>query len=73
MRQKCAELEEVLQTLPKLSPILVIEPVRSFGERSLLRDLPRAGTTVCITDCYFAIVSKTSYLRLLRKVETEQN
>ena len=54
-------------------PMLVIEPVQSFGERALLKEKPRAGTTVCLTDCYFAIVSKESYLRLLRKVELEMN
>jgi hypothetical protein len=56
-----------------MTPAFVIEPVKSFGERSLLKDLPRAGTTKCLTECYFAIVSKESYLKLLRKVEVENN
>lgn len=52
-----------------LVPIFEIKPVMSFGERSLLKDLPRAGSAKCITDCQFAIVSKKSYLALLKKVE----
>lgn len=57
--------------MPDMTPALVIDPVKSFGERSLLKDLPRAGTTKCLTECFFAIVSKKSYIKLLRKVEIE--
>jgi cAMP-dependent protein kinase regulator/cGMP-dependent protein kinase 2 len=52
-----------------LVPIYEIKPVMCFGERSLLKDLPRAGSAKCITDCQFAIVSKESYGALLKKVE----
>ena len=54
-----------------LVPIFEIKPVMSFGERSLLKNLPRAGSAQCITDCQFAVVSKESYLKLLKKVELE--
>lgn len=67
------EIERKIEMMPPLVPTLVIEPVRSFGERSLLRDLPRAGTTQCLTECFFAIVSKDSYIKLLRKGEMEVN
>lgn len=40
-----SEIEKQRERLPPLVKAIVIEPVRSFGERSLLRDLPRAGTT----------------------------
>lgn len=54
-----------------LVPMFEIKPVMSFGERSLLKNLPRAGSAQCVTDCQFAIVSKESYLKLLKKVELE--
>ena len=73
LRQQIKDLEQQLENIPTMTPALVIDPVKSFGERSLLKDLPRAGTTQCLTECYFAIVSKESYIKLLRKVEIEIN
>ena len=71
MKKIIQELEEQLEKMPALTPTGVIDPVKAFGERSLLKDLPRAGSTKCLTECYFAIVSKDSYIKLLRKVENE--
>ena len=59
--------------MPEMTLAFTIDPVKSFGERSLLKEQPRAGTTKCFTECYFAIVSKESYLKLLKKVENETN
>ena len=62
-----------IEKYPKLVPMIVIEPVKSFGERALVKQRPRAGTAVCLTDCYFATVNKESYMKLLRRVELDMN
>jgi cAMP-dependent protein kinase regulator/cGMP-dependent protein kinase 2 len=51
----------------------VYEPLKSFGEKSLINQKPRAGTTKCLTDCFFALVSKESYEYVLRRVEMESS
>lgn len=66
-------LELKLQKLPALVPAVLVEPIQSFGERSILKNMPRAGTAECIEECFFAIVSKESYLYVLKRVEVESN
>lgn len=66
-------LEKKLAKLPKLVPAVVVEPIQSFGERSILKHLKRAGTAECLTECFFSIVSKESYLYVLKRVEIESN
>lgn len=42
---------------------------QSFGELALLNDAPRAATIFCLSNCYFATLDKSEYLRVLRRID----
>lgn len=50
-----------------MSPLLIFDNGKSFGELALLNNKPRAGTVVTLTDCYFAVINADSFDKLLRK------
>jgi len=45
---------------------------QSFGELALINDKPRAATIMCLTDCYFAVIDKSDYAKVLKKIEYKE-
>ncbi|CAG9331801.1 CNBD2_16 [Blepharisma stoltei] len=45
-------------------------PGSAFGELSLIKDMPRSASILCIADTEFAVLYKDDYLRILGKSET---
>lgn len=64
------ELDTKLRNLSRFSPIEPFKPGQSFGERALLEKQFRAGTVITLTDCYFAVVTRQSYDKLMKKSNT---
>ena len=42
---------------------------QAFGELALINDKPRAATVMCLTQCYFATISREQYDKALNKIE----
>ena len=42
---------------------------QSFGELALINDEPRQATVACLSDCFFATLDKSDYLRILRRID----
>ena len=40
----------------------------SFGELALTKDEPRAAAIQCQTKCYFAVIQKADYNKLIKKM-----
>ena len=38
---------------------------KSFGEKALLEDAPRAATITALTDCYYAVIGREDYKKCL--------
>ena len=51
--------------------VVVLETGQSFGELALINDQPRASTVVCLSDCFFAVLEKSDYLRVLKRIENK--
>jgi CRP-like cAMP-binding protein len=47
-----------------------LETGKSFGEKALINDAPRAASIQAVTDCHFAVLKKDGYLKVLKKLET---
>lgn len=45
---------------------------KSFGELALINNKPRAATVKCLTDCHFAVLSKSDFEILLKKLEVKR-
>lgn len=43
-----------------------------FGDNALLRNKPRQGTVLCVTGCFFAVISSQAYEQLMRKEKLQQ-
>ena len=37
----------------------------SFGELALINNEPRKATIMCLTDCFFAVLEKEDYVKVL--------
>ena len=44
-------------------------PGKSFGEKALITNNLRAANVECTKECHFAIMVKTDYDKVLRKIE----
>lgn len=40
----------------------------SFGELALINNEPRKATIMCLTDCYFAVLEKQEYSKVLQRI-----
>lgn len=43
----------------------------SFGELALIRKQPRVGSIRCVERCYFGVLVKKDYRRILLKIHEE--
>ena len=50
-----------------MEPILQFKSGDPFGDLALLNNRPRAGTVLCLNNCFFAIIDANSYEKLIRK------
>jgi CRP-like cAMP-binding protein len=64
------KIEEYEKNYDWLIDVIILESGKSFGERSLIEDKPRAASIQAITDCHFAVLKKDAYIKFLRKQET---
>ena len=55
-----------------MEPIVQFESGQEFGDLALLNNKGRAGTVVCLTDCFFAVINSDSYEKLIRKEKLQQ-
>lgn len=60
--KSAVELQEVRQLLSG----------ESFGELALITNNTRAATVICKSDCHFAVLEKSDYLRILGKLEQQK-
>ena len=44
---------------------------QSFGELALINDDPRAANVVSLTECYFAVLTKGEYEKVLKRIENK--
>ena len=58
-----------IRTMEEMVPKLVYKKGDSFGDLSLLRGAPRAGTVVSLTNCHLAKIPAQSYEKLFKKSE----
>lgn len=65
-------LKKDLEVVDELTPHLIFKSGMYFGDLALLTSKPRAGTVVTLSDCYFAIIDKNTYSKLLKKEESEK-
>jgi len=47
--------------------VKILKPGNSFGELALLGDFPRIANVITMTDCVVSVVSKDSYLTILKE------
>jgi CRP-like cAMP-binding protein len=45
----------------------------SFGEKAIKNNQPRMGTCIAMTNCFCSLVDKGLYLKILKKLQDEQN
>lgn len=61
--------EEVLKNIPDFTELLKMGSGKSFGEKALISESVRAATIVCTKNCYFAVMLKADYEKVLKKIE----
>jgi CRP-like cAMP-binding protein len=64
------KIEEYEKNYDWFIEIANLESGKSFGEKALIEDKPRAASIQAITDCHFAVLKKETYIKFLRKQET---
>ena len=64
-----AELNEKMEGLDEMVPVVVMGDKTGFGEKALMTEQGRAGTCVAKEDTHLAIVTKEAYKRFLMKSE----
>ena len=69
LAEEAGKVTEAMGDLDEMIPRLTYTRRQSFGELSLLRGDPRAGTVVTKSDCHFAVVGAASYEKLIKKSE----
>lgn len=52
-------------------PVAQLSTGMAFGELALLKDQPRAATILCLTDCHFAVIGKSDYMKIIGKAESK--
>ena len=45
----------------------------SFGELALINNESRKATITCVTDCNFAVLEKSDYNKVLRKIQLKED
>jgi CRP-like cAMP-binding protein len=60
---------EVLDGLQWFIEVVSLGTGQSFGELALINDAPRAATIACHKECYFAVIGRQEYQRVLKKIE----
>ena len=45
----------------------------SFGELALIMNEPRKATVMCLTDCYFAVLEKQEYSKVLQRIQQKDH
>ena len=63
---------ERFERIEWFSEIKKLLPGQSFGELALINDAPRSATVTTTIDCEFAILIKSDYDKVIRKVEARQ-
>ena len=66
-KDEIRNIENRVQTLPDLAPILVYEAGMTFGELALIQKKGRSGTIVTLSDCHFAVINADTYEKMLKK------
>ena len=51
-------------------PVAQLSTGMAFGELALLKDQPRAAKILCLTDCHFAVIDKSDYMKIIGKAES---
>lgn len=60
-----------MQEETKMLPVAQLSTGMAFGELALLKDQPRAATILCLTDCHFAVIGKSDYMKIIGKAESK--
>lgn len=55
-----------------LKEIMVLKSGSSFGDLALIEDKPRSATVLTKTECYFAVLTKNDYQRILANIMKNQ-
>jgi CRP-like cAMP-binding protein len=63
------EITQFLETVPEFIELQKLGNGKSFGEKALINNSLRAATVVCTRPCHFAVMNKTDYDKVLRKIE----
>ena len=65
--EKC--FEKANQILEGTYEFMKMKAGEAFGESSLVYDRPLRESTLCITNCHFAILTKQKFEEILKKIE----
>ena len=63
------ELYINLNCLEWFTEVVTLSNGQSFGELALINDAPRAATIHCISECYFAVIGRPDYEKVLKKID----
>ena len=69
-RRPSPKLEEEEEEII-LTEVFQMHTGKTFGELALIGNKPRAATIRCLTECYFAVMTKHEFTRCLAKIENK--
>ena len=65
--EEIEKIEFELKHTDEMEPIVQFCLGTPFGEIALVKNKGRAGTVLCQTGCFFAVIGGESYEKLIRK------
>jgi len=61
-----------LDSIKWFKEVVCLSAGQSFGELALINDAPRAATIHCMKECYFAVLGRSDYEKVLKRLEQRQ-
>lgn len=63
---------ETYEELEWMVEVSLLATGANFGELALINNEPRAATIQCLSNCYFAVLSRENYAKTLRKQQVRE-
>ena len=67
LKKELERIDAELIDTDEMIPLKVFENGEAFGELALSFHRPRAGTVLCVTGCFFAVIGADAYEKLIKK------
>jgi hypothetical protein len=74
-KEETAKLKqwETLEQMDWFAEVVQLTYGQSFGELALINDAKRAATIHCVEECYFAVIGRHDYEKVLKKIEWKRS